>query len=75
MLKIEPKGEVEVKRNGKPHVLLRYEIVLRGGSRYPVWGTPDGLLVRLVPAVAKEPRRAGIVLRGWEDVVELLHNG
>jgi hypothetical protein len=57
-------GQDSVKHGCQAVDLDRYLLVLRGGSRYVVWRSPRGQLVRLVPA---KSGRGGIVLAGWEQ--------
>ncbi|GIW78714.1 MAG: hypothetical protein KatS3mg105_0521 [Gemmatales bacterium] len=46
--------------------LARLAIRLRNDSRYIAWRSPDGKMVRLVPAGRP---KGGIVLEGWQDWV------
>ncbi len=66
---ITRQGEDTVENQGESVRLDRYEITLRGGSRYVGWSDARGRLVRLVP---QAPARGGIVLEGWEQVADKL---
>lgn len=66
---ITRQGEDIVENRGERVRLDRYEIALRGGTRYLAWSDARGRMVRLVPAAAP---RGGIVLQGWEWAAEKL---
>lgn len=70
-IKLTRLGHDSVMHDEKTVTLDRYLLLLRGGSRYIVWGNQQQL-VRLVP----EPRgKGGIVLAGWERATrDLKHN-
>jgi hypothetical protein len=70
-IKLTRLGHDSVMHDEKTVTLDRYLLLLRGGSRYIVWGNQQQL-VRLVP----EPRgKGGIVLAGWEHATrDLKHS-
>jgi hypothetical protein len=62
--KLTRQREDEVTHDGRSIRLLRLLLELRGGSKYTVWRSDAGQLVRLMPE--GKPEQA-IVLTGWED--------
>jgi hypothetical protein len=62
-LRLTRLGQDSVTLCDKRMNLDRFLLVLRGGSRYVVWGNQQGQLVRLVPAAEGS---GGIVLNGWQ---------
>jgi hypothetical protein len=67
---ISREGSDAVKNQGELVQLDRYNITLRGGSRYVGWADARGRLIRLIPESAP---RGGIVRKGWEQAATLLN--
>jgi hypothetical protein len=62
---IELQGSDAILHDGKKVDLSRYEIVIRGSSRYVAWADPQGRMVRLIPLPVKGTA-SGLTLEGYE---------
>jgi hypothetical protein len=63
--KLTRQGESAVSHKDRKVTLTRFLLELRGGSRYTLYGNPQGRLVRLSPE--GKPKQS-ILLSGWEDL-------
>jgi hypothetical protein len=62
---IELQGSDAIEHDGKKIDLGRYEIVIRGNSRYVAWADTQGRMIRLVPLPVKGTA-SGLTLEGYE---------
>jgi hypothetical protein len=64
---IERTGHDVIRHGDRQVKLSRFVIHLRGQSAYAAWADETKKLIRLMPLPAKEPRRTGLVLEGFEE--------
>jgi hypothetical protein len=65
---IELQGKDAIEHDGKKVELSRFEIMIRGSSRYVAWADPQGRMVRLIPLPLKGTA-SGLTLEGYEKSV------
>lgn len=61
----ERQGTDTIEHKDKKLALTRFQITIRGRSKYAAWADGNGQMIRLIPATAKDPT-AGLTREGYE---------